>query len=335
MNAPVSPAPGLDRTVHPGAPHQPHPKKVPTLGQGEERLSTPGHTRDSEAFRAARDTLLATRTDYEGAREAFEWPELNDFNWALNWFDVIAYENPEPALWIVEPDGSEAIYSFDLMRRRSNRVANHLRGLGIGRGDRIMLMLDNQVELWETLLAAMKLGAVVSPASIQLPAAETPERLERARIKMVVTSRRYLDRFADVSVDDDVILLAADEDEEPVTGDGRMPVIPVHNFHDAYIASDEFEADGPTRPDDLLLLYFTSGTTSKPKLVAHTHASYPVGTLTTMYWLGVQPGDVHMSISQPGWAKHSWSQVFAPWSAEACIFIYNTDRFDEIGRAHV
>ena len=325
MNAPVSAAPGLDRTVHPGAPHQPHPKRVQTLQQDDGRLSTPGRTRDSEAFRAARDTLLATRTDYEGAREAFQWPDLQDFNWALNWFDVIAYENPEPALWIVEPDGSEAIYSFDLMRRRSNRVANHLRSLGIGRGDRIMLMLDNQVELWETLLAAMKLGAVVSPASIQLPAAETPER---ARIKMVVTSRRYLDRFADVAADDDVILLAADEDQEPVSGDGRMPVIPVRNFHDAYIAPDVFEADGPTRPDDLLLLYFTSGTTSKPKLVAHTHASYPVGTLTTMYWLGVQPGDVHMSISQPGWAKHSWSQVFAPWSAEACIFIYNTDRFD-------
>ena len=329
MNASASPAPGLDRTAHFGAPHQPrHPKRVQAPQQKDDRLSTPGHTRDSEAFRAARDTLLATRTDYGGAREAFEWPELQDFNWALNWFDVIAYQNPEPALWIVEPDGSEAIYSFDLMRRRSNRVANHLRSLGIGRGDRIMLMLDNQVELWETLLAAMKLGAVVSPASIQLPAAETPERLERARVKMAVTSRRYLDRFADVPADSDVILLAADEDEEPMTGDGRMPAIPVLNFHEAYIASDEFEADGPTRPDDLLLLYFTSGTTSKPKLVAHTHASYPVGTLTTMYWLGVQPGDVHMSISQPGWAKHSWSQVFAPWSAEACIFIYNTDRFE-------
>lgn len=288
-------------------------------------LRTPGHTDDSERFLAARDTLLAHRTDYDTARATFQWPELTDFNWALNWFDVMAYHNHERALWIVETDGSEAIYSFDNMRRRSNRVANYLRHQGVRRGDRIMLMLDNQVELWETLLAAMKLGAVVSPASIQLPAAETPERIRRANISHVVTSRRYLDRFADVT--GDVIIHAADEDATPWFGDDRMPTVPVRNYHDAYIHADEFTAEGTTSPDDLMLLYFTSGTTSKPKLVAHTHATYPVGTLTTMYWLGVMPGDVHMSISQPGWAKHSWSQVFAPWSAEACIFIYNRDRF--------
>ncbi|MEJ5919389.1 MULTISPECIES: AMP-binding protein [unclassified Corynebacterium] len=287
---------------------------------------TPGHVDASEEFLRARNTLLNNRNNWEDARKEFEWPTFENFNWALNWFDAIAYDNHERALWIVEPDGSEHIYSFDAMRRRSNRVANYLRKQGVGRGDRIMLMLDNQVELWDTLLAAMKLGAVVSPASIQLPASETPERIERARISHVVTSRRYLDRFADVT--SDVKLIAADEDETPYYGDGREPQVPILNFHDAFIEPDTFEPDGVTHRDDLLLLYFTSGTTSKPKLVAHTHASYPVGTLTTMYWLGVMPGDTHMSISQPGWAKHSWSQVFAPWSAEACIFIYNTDRFD-------
>jgi acetyl-CoA synthetase len=97
---------------------------------------------------------------------------------------------------------------------------------------------------------------------------------------------------------------------------------------DASGASAEFLADGVTRAADTLLLYFTSGTTARPKLVEHTHASYPVGHLSTMYWIGLRPGDVHLNISSPGWAKHAWSNVFAPWNAQACVFIYNYTRFD-------
>ena len=86
--------------------------------------------------------------------------------------------------------------------------------------------------------------------------------------------------------------------------------------------------DGVTRADDPLLLYFTSGTTARPKLVEHTHVSYPVGHLSTMYWIGLQPGDVHLNISSPGWAKHAWSNVFAPWIAEATVLVFNYARFD-------
>ena len=92
-----------------------------------------------------------------------------------------------------------------------------------------------------------------------------------------------------------------------------------------------FVPDAPTRATDPLLLYFTSGTTAKPKLVLHTHQSYPVGHLSTMYWLGLRPGDVHLNISSPGWAKHAWSCFFAPWIAGACIFIYNSARFNAQG----
>ena len=86
-----------------------------------------------------------------------------------------------------------------------------------------------------------------------------------------------------------------------------------------------------TRGDDPLLLYFTSGTTAKPKLVLHSHVSYPVGALSTMYWLGLQPGDVHLNISSPGWAKHAWSCFFAPWNAGATVFIANQPRFSAPG----
>jgi len=99
-------------------------------------------------------------------------------------------------------------------------------------------------------------------------------------------------------------------------------------FEDAAAESDHFTPDGVTRVDDPLLLYFTSGTTSKPKLVLHTHQSYPVGHLSTMYWIGLQPNDRHLNISSPGWAKHAWSCFFAPWNAGACVFIYNYSRFN-------
>ena len=92
-----------------------------------------------------------------------------------------------------------------------------------------------------------------------------------------------------------------------------------------------FAADGETAADDPLLLYFTSGTTAKPKLVLHSHLSYPVGHLSTMYWLGLQPGDMHLNVSSPGWAKHAWSCLFAPWNAGAGVFIHNQPRFNAKG----
>src|SRR5439155_3716599 len=88
------------------------------------------------------------------------------------------------------------------------------------------------------------------------------------------------------------------------------------------------EADGPTRADDQVLLYFTSGTTAKPKMVLHSHRSYPIGHLSTMYWIGLRPGDMHYNISSPGWAKHAWSSFFAPWNAGATVFVYNYARFN-------
>src|SRR5690606_28683717 len=91
---------------------------------------------------------------------------------------------------------------------------------------------------------------------------------------------------------------------------------------------ETFTPYGSTMAQDTFLLYFTSGTTAQPKLVEHTHATYPAGHLSTMYWIGLRPGDVHLNISSPGWAKHAWSNIFAPWNAEACVFIFNYTRFD-------
>jgi acetyl-CoA synthetase len=98
-------------------------------------------------------------------------------------------------------------------------------------------------------------------------------------------------------------------------------------YDDSLTALDDSSEDGPTDAGDPLLLYFTSGTTALPKLVEHTHVSYPVGHLSTMYWIGLRPGDIHLNISSPGWAKHAWSNLFAPWNAAACVMIVNQNRF--------
>src|SRR4051794_24205727 len=263
-------------------------------------------------FRAARDLLLRHRDDYERAYAEFRWPELDGFNWALDWFDAIGGD--ATALWVVEEDGSERKLSFAELSERSSRVANFLRTLGVARGDRIVLMLGNRVELWETLLAAIKLGAVVIPATTLLGPADLADRIERGRARFVVAAAAGTPEFA--AVPGDYTRIA-------VGGAGGW-----ERYEDAYDGATAFAPDGATRASDPLLLYFTSGTTAKPKLVEHTHASYPVGHLSTMYWIGLRPGDVNLNVSSPGWAKHAWSNVFAPWNAAATVFIYNFARFD-------
>jgi acetyl-CoA synthetase len=266
-------------------------------------------------FRGARDFLLAHRDDYATAYEKFRWPVLTGFNWALDWFDKIAEDNDRPALWIVEEDGSEARFTFADMARRSNQVANRLRSAGVRRGDRVILMLGNQVELWETILAAMKLGAVLIPTTPLLGAADLRDRLDRGRARHVVAGSDAASKFADIPGDYTRIAVGPEVD-------GWL------RYDEAYDADTAFTPYGTTFSRDTLLLYFTSGTTARPKLVEHTHASYPVGHLSTMYWIGLRPGDVHLNISSAGWAKHAWSNVFAPWNAEACVFIFNYTRFD-------
>ncbi|WP_149562499.1 AMP-binding protein [Streptomyces cacaoi] len=269
-------------------------------------------------FRAARDTLLRHRTDHEAARAAFDWPRPEHFNWALDWFDRIAEGNDRLALHLVEEDGTEERVTYDEMRTRSDQLACWLRAQGVAPGDRVIVMLGNQSELWESLLALMKLRAVVIPATPQLGPDDLADRVRRGR------ARHVLVRAADTAKFDG---LPGDYTRIAV-GSGGTPAPGWLAYEEARQAATDFTPDGPTRGDDTLLLYFTSGTTALPKLVEHTHLSYPAGHLATMYWIGLRPGDVHLNISSPGWAKHAWSSFFAPWNAEATIFVHNYTRFD-------
>jgi acetyl-CoA synthetase len=265
-------------------------------------------------FTAARDFLLRHRADYDTACRDFRWPVLEEFNWAIDYFDEMAQGNEAEALRVVGEDGRHESRTFQEISRRSSQVANFLHGLGVRRGDRVLLMLGNELPLWELMLACIKLGAVMIPASTLLTTADLRDRLARGKVRHVAAGALHTDRFAPLEGAFTRIAVGAE-----VPG--------WHSFDDALQQPLSFKPEGPTRADDPMLLYFTSGTTAQPKLVLHTHQSYPVGHLSTMYWTGLQPGDVHLNISSPGWAKHAWSCFFAPWNAGACIFIHNTPRF--------
>ena len=269
----------------------------------------------ADAFFAARDFLLKYRTDYDTAVRAFQWPAGQHFNWALDYFDTIASGNDRPALHIVDEDGAETIRSFAELSAASNRVANFLRDLGARAGDCLLLMLGNQVELWETLLAAIKLGVVVTPATTLLTTADLQDRVDRGRVRHVVTGAESVSKLEQVS---GAFSRIAVGDATPGW----------HRYEASRHADAAFSASEVTRAGDPMLLYFTSGTTAKPKLVVHTHQSYPVGHLSTLYWIGLRTADRHWNISSPGWAKHAWSSFFAPWNAEAMVFIFNYARFN-------
>jgi acetyl-CoA synthetase len=274
----------------------------------------------SDAFRAARDLLLANREDYDAAYRDFQWPKLDRFNWALDWFDQISVgeKRDQPALWVVFEDGTETKFSFLELSIRSSQTANHYRALGIVRGDRVMVMLGNVFPLWDTVLALIKLGAVIVPTTPLLSASDLADRIARGHVRHVVCAADCTSRFDQVGKHCTRIVVGG-----PAPG--------WHAYEDGSMASSQFEPDGETFASDPMQLYFTSGTTSKPKLVMQSHVTYPIGHLSTMYWIGLRPGDIHCNVSSPGRAKHAWSCFFAPWNAEATVFVPNQSRFNAKG----
>jgi acetyl-CoA synthetase len=275
-------------------------------------------TSNTDLYRIARDQLVNVIGDYDKAVDLFAWPELTGaFNWATDWFDVIARGNDRTALWIVEEDGTEHKISFAEMADASDRVATWLSRLGVGKGDRVLVMLGNQVELWESMLAVAKLGAIIMPTTGALGPADLADRITRGGAKFVIANDQDAAKFDDVDGEYTRIMVG-----------GAPEGAGWHCYSAAYAVPSAGPFATPTNTDDPMLIYFTSGTTSKPKLVEHSQISYPVGHLSTMAWIGVRPGDVHLAISSPGWAKHAWSCFFAPWIAEATIFVYNYSRFD-------
>lgn len=271
----------------------------------------------TDVFRRARDFLVSHREDYETAYREFRWPVLDRFNWALDWFDMIADGNGRTALHIIEDYGAELRLSYVELAERSNRVATYLRRHGVERGHRVLMMLPNCVQIWEVMLASMKLGACVIPATSLLTPEDLQDRIERGRVGHVITDAAGTEKFRVVN----------GNFTRHVVGEAVPGWM---QYEDAYDEGSFFLPHGETLASDPVLLYFTSGTTAKPKLVVHTHKSYPVGHLSTMYWIGLREGDKHLNVSSPGWAKHAWSSFFAPFNAGATVCVYNYARFSAL-----
>ncbi|MER5639724.1 AMP-binding protein [Kitasatospora sp. NPDC002227] len=264
-----------------------------------------------QEYRAARDLLLRLRGEPAAASAEFRWPRAESFNWALEWFDVIADGNPQPALEVLGapgPDGRVPVaeqVTFAELSMRSDTLAVELAELGVARGDRVLLLLGTRAALWESLLGCLKLGAVVVPTYQDVTREEALDRITRGRIRHLLCTGE----------------LAELTDELPVPG-MRVSTGGARPGWSAYPDTTTWRPYLPGRPTpsaDPAFCYFTSGTTSLPKLVEHTHASYPVGHLSSLYWNGLRPGDRHLNLSAPGWAKHSWSSFFVPWAAEATV----------------
>ncbi len=266
----------------------------------------------TEAFEHARQVLLQNRDDLERARAEFRWPALDEFNWAWDWFDVLARRTSRDALVIVSEAHGVSRATFAELAERSTRLARWLSDHGVARGDRILVMLSNVQPLWETMLAAMRLGAVVIPATTQLTESDVDDRIVRGEVRHMVTDTEGAKKL---------------RAPERLTARLAVGGAPSFTTYAEALSAPASLARVATRADDPLLLYFTSGTTAKPKLVLHTHQSYPIGHLSTMYWLGLREGDVHQNVSSPGWAKHAWSSFFAPWNAGATVLVHDAPRF--------
>ena len=273
----------------------------------------------SREFLEARDFLLGAE-NYQQAKDGFAWPKPHEFNWATDYFDTLAERCTNPALVYIDDDGSVERVTFQRLRERSSKVASFLRSTGLRKGERVMLMMQNRVELFESFLGAMKAGCVIIPASTLLTPDDIADRIARGKVRCMIADSELTEKVdASTSSTKDEVLKVS------VRGQRRGWI----EYGDVDSHSPDFRPEQEFSLQDELLIYFTSGTTAKPKLVSHTHGSYPIGHLTTMYWIGLKKGDRHYNVSAPGWAKHAWSTIFAVWNAEGTSFVYNyTGRFD-------
>ncbi len=268
-----------------------------------------------DKFMAARRFLLDNRTDYEKVKQEFRWPEFGEFNWARDWFDVYARENTKTALWVKNERSADVKLTYQELSERSDRVANFMQRLGVKPQDRLIVLLPNMAELWELMLAAIKIGAVIVPTATQVTEGDLKDRLIRSHAKYIFTDEAGLSRIP--AEYHGTLVLSGGKNADCVT------------YDEAFNENRDY-AQTVTNANDPLLLYFTSGTTSKAKLVLHTHRSYPAGHLSSMYWIGIKETDIHQNISSPGWAKHAYSCFFAPFNAGATVFVHNYERFQPI-----
>lgn len=261
---------------------------------------------------------------YEDFRENFRTLPPDNFNFAYDVVDAIAEEEPDRlALVWCDEDGNEATFSFGDLQRESDRAAALFAELGIGRGDAVMLILRRRYEFWFCLLALHKLGAVAIPATHLLTTKDIVYRNNAANVKMIVSvnEERVTAAIDDAAADSEAL------EHRVIVGGEREGWL---SFDEQMQKPREFSrptGEAAAKADDIMLLYFTSGTTGLPKMVCHAF-TYPLGHILTAIWQGCEDGGLHLTVADTGWAKAAWGKIYGQWILGSAVFVYEYDRFD-------
>ncbi|WIG60574.1 MAG: Acetyl-CoA synthetase [Ktedonobacterales bacterium] len=259
-----------------------------------------------------------TKENYADVRRDFTWTVTNDYNFALDTIGTWAEDASRLAMLWVGPDGQEERYTFVHFDEQSSRAAHAFEKLGIQKGDRVLLMLPRVPEWWEAVLGLMKLGAIAIPCTTLLTPKDIQYRAELSEAVAMITDTSGAEKLAQVRAQCPTIRAAVVVDEP-----GAPCPEGCVGYHPRVESASPVWYDRRTVASDPCMIYFTSGTVGYPKMVLHTHASYPRGhTLVTgRYWLDLRPGDLHWNLSETGWAKFAWSNFFGPWGNGAALFI--------------
>ncbi len=260
----------------------------------------------------------------DGTPTSIQFKNTERFNFAFDVVDAIADKSPEKlAMLHIDREKNERRFTFKDLKRASAKCANYFKSLGIKRGDRVMLVLKRHYQFWFAILGLHKLGAIVIPATNQLQAHDFEYRFKAAGISAILCT-------ADGDTAHQAELGAAGYDglkARILVGGSREGW---RNFDEEYdLFSSKFERGEDTAcGDDLMLMFFTSGTSGYPKIAAHNF-KYPLGHFhTAKYWHCVDPDGLHFTISDTGWAKAMWGKLYGQWLCEAATFVYDFDRFD-------
>jgi len=271
------------------------------------------------------ENFIIPQEDAEGRLQAVSFKNEDEFNFAYDVVDALARRKPNKlAMLHVDNQKTERYFTFKDMSRYSSKAANYFKSLGIKRGDRVMLILRRHYQFWFAILGLHKLGAIAIPASNQLLEHDLEYRFEAAGISAILCTG--LDKVADHA---SAACAKFPHMKKIMVGGERDGW---HNFDEEFrLFSDEFirpAFDECPCGEDLMLMFFTSGTTGYPKIAAHNF-KYPLGHfITARYWHCVNPEGLHLTISDTGWAKAMWGKLYGQWLNEAAVFVYDFDRFD-------
>lgn len=264
----------------------------------------------------------STFTSQEDFQKNFKFVVPENFNFAYDVMDKWAEETPDRlALLWCNDKGIERRFTFEDIRRESNKVASYLISLGIEKGDAVMLILKRRYQFWLTMLALHKIGAVAIPASFLLTKKDIVYRSNNADIKAIITCG-----------DEEVLNSVNQAYDECKTLKYRISIGPIvpegwEDYKKGVAAATEYTGERKTESSDYSLMYFTSGTSGQPKMVVHDY-TYPLGHIgTAAYWHNLHMGSLHLTVADTGWAKATWGKMYGQWIAGATLFVYDHEKF--------